>query len=665
MANKQKIHNPYEYEYKSEYENDWDTHRQYVDEFDSYEAMLMSQVYDSVSRSIDGSKITDGYATTLARERADRVIGRLPSGQTTALAQSDVGKAALLDILRTKWVYPNANAQHPLLQKLTMWQFYSSVYGYMPMFYDWNVRPNGTASPDCWLWNPRNLIPQTGKISIDDMDYVTALTWVTKPFLQEILENPVEDDGWDREAVQYLLELAESDKDTTGDSGQDTKVARDRTPNATRRGICLATRYEAGVDGEWCTFAPDHGCTEVRKLPNPHKNGRIPFVIKYSQALFDSFYGLGDFQRAKPLQFARDGLTNFYFKGIKMNLVPPLVANANGVVKHTLDYREGGVVLETVPNSVRQLNTSMAGLSTYQAAQSNMTGSLLSLFGSQNASIPGAETLNPSQGKTPAAISLYSSKEATRDGAERRNLEMAIEKLTDGMFSVLLNVGADEVPVTLFADDINDLIKQGYKDIPEIFGELRPNYSRTAGELRIDPTKLKGVEFRFNIKADSTAELNKQAQLQSLLDMMDRLGKYQNVLQKDPTVTIHWDKIMARYQELSGIPGADEFITYDKQAAPTPEQPSPTSMKLPSGVNIESRDLIGLYQKSENPQLRRQIAKMLGFDGTGERAPEPEVTVSSSGYMFQDPQVAEASNALDKAFSQPLPVTQPAGTVGQ
>jgi hypothetical protein len=91
-------------------------------------------------------------------------------------------------------------------------------------------------------------------------------------------------------------------------------------------------RYEAGEDGEWCTFAPDHGYIQVREIKNPHKNGESHLLLSTPNRLFDSFYGLGDFQRAKPLQFARDGLTNFYFKGIKMNLVPPIVANANGVL---------------------------------------------------------------------------------------------------------------------------------------------------------------------------------------------------------------------------------------------------------------------------------------------------------------------------------------------
>jgi len=156
------------FEYKDDYAADWDSHRNYIQGFDPLEAMLLGLVYDSVSGSVDSSKITDSYAMTLAKERADRVIAKTPDGSTESAGKADVGKAAFMDILRQKWIYPNANAQRPFLEKLNMWQLYSSVYGYMPMFYDMNVSNTGYIGPDCWLWNPRNLVPQSGKVSIED-----------------------------------------------------------------------------------------------------------------------------------------------------------------------------------------------------------------------------------------------------------------------------------------------------------------------------------------------------------------------------------------------------------------------------------------------------------------------------------------------------------------
>lgn len=696
------IPDQFKYKYAKDYESDWDIHRNYVQNFDPWEAMLVGQVYDTVSNSIDGSKITDSYSTTLAKERADRVIAKLPDGDTEPMGKADMGKAAFMDILRQKWIYPNANAQHSLLEKFNMWQFYSSVYGYMPMFYDLNVAPSGYVGPDCWLWNPRNLIPQQGRASISAMDYLTALTWVGKPYLENILEEnggsvpddeqdgsknaePPESeedkDGWDLDALRLLINVAENS--TNPDTQKDSKIVRDRTPQSQKRGICLATRYEAGEDGEWVTFAPEHGYCEVRRIKNPHKNGRIPFVIKYSQPLFDSFYGLGDFQRSMPLQFARDGLTNFYFKGIKMNLIPPIIANANGVVKHTLDYREGAVMLETIPNSIRRLETSTAGLATYQAAQSNLTGSLLSLYGSQNASIPGSDSLNPSQGKTPQAIGLYSDKEATRDGSERRHLEDAIQQLTTGFYTIVVNVCTDDIPITLFADDIEDIIKSGLSDIKDIFNDknFEPNDSDTAGELTIDPKSLKGVEYRFHINPDSTAQANKQQMLQQLQDMMDRLGKYQNVIQDDPRVQIQWPVILQTYEELSGIPNASQFIKVDpnaqKQPEPTsPPAPSPTAVSMPGGQVHESADLVKMFTAVQDLDVKNAILQSMGLPPlkslpAPEAVPEgpgidqPGANVTSTGHTFNDPHIAAAADALSQhpAFTSPPPPQAPEAPV--
>ena len=47
--NESEIEETNEYTFKSDYEADWDVHRSAIQDFDSYEAMLIGQVYDSVS----------------------------------------------------------------------------------------------------------------------------------------------------------------------------------------------------------------------------------------------------------------------------------------------------------------------------------------------------------------------------------------------------------------------------------------------------------------------------------------------------------------------------------------------------------------------------------------------------------------------------------------
>jgi hypothetical protein len=514
-----------------------------------------------------------------------------------------------------------------------MWQLYSSVYGYMPMFYDWNTSNTGYVGPDCWLWNPRNLIPQQGKVSIEDMEYVTALTWVSKKMLQNIIDNKVDGDGWNRDALKELV--AQADTKTAGtDNQQDTFVERDRIPGGSKKGICLATRYEAGPDGNWCTFAPEDGFIQVRELPNPHKNGRIPFVIKYSQPLFDSFYGLGDFQRAKPLQFARDGLTNFYFANLKRNLAPGIIVNANGVVKHTLDVtKPNPVLMETLPNSIRPMPTNTAGLNTYQGAMSNLTGSLLSQFGTQNASLPGAETLNPSQGKTPAAIEMYSGKEATRDGAERQNLETAIEQLTDGFFSLVANIGTEDIPVQLFSKDIEQIVKAGMEDVVGLFSSgFKPDLTMTAGDLVIKPESLKGVEYRFNITPNSTMKVVKEKQMETLVNLMGTIGKFQNIFKDDPRVEVNWGKMLDSFEELSGLPGANEFVTYK-------DGPSPMELQQQQQEQQMQLEKEKMAQEAQFKQADMKMAQ----SQKQEQASQP--VINQAG-MFNDPHLGQAGQII-------------------
>jgi len=638
--NKNKEYTSASVKFQKDYESDWDVHQQYIINFDPYEAMLIGEVYDTVSMRVDKSKITDSYASTLARDRADRVIAKLPEGETVSVGIADTGKSLFMDILRQKWIQPNANAQRPYMEKLNLWQYYSSVYGYMPMFYDWTTSNTGYVGPDCWLFNPRNLVPQQGRVSIEDMDYVTALVWMSKKAIQNIIDDEKEDDGWNRAALREIIEMNVDDITET-DQYNDSYVTRKREPSGTKKGICFATRYESGPKGRWITFTPDHGCVEVRNVKNPHKNGRIPFVIKYSQPLFDSFYGLGDFQRAKPLQFARDGLTNFYFASLKRNLAPGIIVNTNGVVKHTLDVTKANpVLMETIPNSIRPMPTNTAGLSTYQAAQSALTGSLQTLYGTGNASAPGSETLNPQQGKTPAAIEMFSATEATRDGAERRHLETAIEQLTDGWFSLVVNIGTENIPVDLFAEDVKEVMRQ-HPDLMDIFkkkGKMKLNEDGTAASLTIDPKKLKGVEYRFNISRNSTAQINKAKQLQELERFVDNMGKFQNIFKDDPNINIHPEKIAEAFASLADIPGASDFVsvkegpTKQEQMAQQQVQQMQQEIERLSKENEDNTKklLMGMYEDDGTPQdIKRQIERMFGL------APSTFAPIQETGNKIQ------------------------------
>lgn len=566
--------------YRRDFDEDLTAHDNAIENFDAYEAMHMGKTYDQTSKETKNG-LTDSATATIYLERAARVAGKLPEGEMLAFGKKDYGKALFMDILRTKWIYPNANAQRPFKTKMYMWQYGSSQYGYMPMYYDLNLSPSGYFGPDCWLWNPRNFIPQSGFVTISEMDYVHAIAYKSPAWFDELLEED-ESGGWKKDKIEALKEQIKG-AIKEPDEKRDTLLGRNVSHQSTRQ-VQVATRYESGKDGRWVTFLPDFGMTVIRSIKNPHKNGRIPFVIKPCIPTFDSFYGIGDFQRSMPMQFANDGLDNFYFQGIKINLFPPTIVNAQGVVRHTIRPGEAGTVWEEIiPNSIRRYEGSTAGLSTYQAAKGMAKGAIQSIAGTTDTRPNAENSMDPGMGKTPQALSMIGEREDTRDGQDRDLLEESMKELMDGMMSLILII-PNKIPVDLFAKEIEEIIEDGHTDLSDIFRVttatklLKWRLSNSGNQIRltIDPVKLRGLEYRFELEPGSTAKKTKEAQLKAVLDFLDFVGKMPNALQEYREATgkmPDYDYIFTQYGHLADIKNMDKMFT---EAPLPPEQPTQT-----------------------------------------------------------------------------------------
>lgn len=556
-----------------DWREDLDAHDDQIQNFEAYEAMHNGQTYDPISRQTDNG-LTDNMTATIYLERAARVAGQLPEGEVKAFGKKDKGKALFMDIIRQKWIYPNANAQRPFKTKMFMWQYGSSEYGYMPMHYDLNETPSGYFGPDCWLWNPRMFIPQNGFVTVSEMDYVHALANKSYSFFEEILEDP--NTNFDTKAIEDLKEALKAATLSPDSSRENTTITGNMQ---SRRQILVATRYEAGKKGRWITFLPDFGYTVIRNIPNPHKNGKIPFVIKPCIPSFDTFYGVGDFQRSMPMQFANDGLDNFYFQGIKINLFPPTVANAQTMIRHTMSQEPGAIwEVNGSPSDIRRLDTSTAGLSTYQSAKGMAKGALQSIAGTTDTRANAENASDPGFGKTPEALKMMSARESTRDNQDRELLEEAMKELIDGMMSLIPTIKT-RIPVDMFAEEIGDIVAAGHTDLQEIFKDakkedfvrMRKSESGEQAKLKINPAKFEGMEFRFELSPNSTAKKTREEQLTGMLDYLNFLGKMPNALQQyqeHANKVPNWEKISAKYGELANIDGLDELF----MDVPTPKE---------------------------------------------------------------------------------------------
>jgi len=656
---------------RADFRYDLLAHDNYIQNFDSYEAMLISRPYDSVSKKIQNG-LSDGRTTTIYQERAARVCGQLPKGSMRAAGKKDEGVAAVLDIIRQKYVYPHANAQAPLLRKYRNWQFYASVYGYMPMFYDWEVNENnGYIGPQCWLWHPRNFVPQIGRASIEDMDYCTALTFVSEPFLKNLLKMDPEDaeeGGWDLDEVKILCDLIE-ERLRFPDSRRDSLLTRERQSQAEKGRIMLATRYEAGMDGNWVTIAPEYNGVCVRSLRNPHQNGKIPFVIKAATDTFDNFYNLGDFQRAKPLQFFSDGLDNFYAAGLKRGLYPPTIINPAGVVKSSITQDPGAIWQETVANSIREYATSPVGLNTYQAAKTMVNAALLNQAGTTDMASTDT-TADPASGKSPQGIAQQAQRESARDNQDRFDLESAIEILEDRMMGLFGTMATENINIDMFAEDFKEIAEAGLIGVDDngnLIGSLAKmldiSESKNSAKMTIKPAFFKNLSLRFEIDPNSTASSDKRTQLSNLENFVQGIGSLQNVMTQinDQGWMLDVVQLAKLEEDLGDVPEMGKIFRkmtpQEQQAYQQSQQPAP---KPPTDIDTTAyKDLPEWAQMQRLQKEGYTVPPNADFSTTDDKLkaaefglkaheaiqPKPEATPPPefhNGKLIKDPVIADA-----------------------
>ncbi|MGE5445186.1 MAG: hypothetical protein ACM3SR_11400 [Ignavibacteriales bacterium] len=494
-----------------QFKSAWDYYSTIRETFEEKEKIVYCKPGDSLSKNSTKSQVNDPRLLTMSMERSFRVMSQLASGKVQALSKKDVGKSQFMDLILHKYIEPNASNQYDLLTKLRLVDFYSLVYGSFGVLVDYVIRDD-YVGPDFSMIPIRDLIPQPGRISIEDCDYVFVKSKVTRAWLAKRDKKT-----WKN--IDEILEASKGEKKASKSSGTDEKSYGEQNfgdeyaeTGSKYAGINLVTRYERD---RWITFAPDYNLI-LRDIENPQKNGKIPVVVKHAFPLIDRFHGLGEFEKGMSLQYATNSLINLYLDGVKFSLFPPLLIDLPNVVQSTIKMEAAAKWVVKSKDAVSQLQVSPQGINTFQSTYQFLIAALMNQAGTSDTTV--SSQTDPGLGKTPQALAMLNQRQNSRDVFDRFQMEKFVEKVYDLFMDLVATKQETPIKITLFEQELQQIGDMN-ADVLDMFE------SGKAGEIIIKPSDIKDTKYKFFIDAGSTYKQDEAQEQLSLSEGMQLLLK--------------------------------------------------------------------------------------------------------------------------------------------
>lgn len=504
----------------------WNALTQIRSTWDDKERALLAQVNDSYSGQVVRARVTDAALSTLAWERQARVAAQLPTGRVYPVSSADEGKAQLMSIVLTNYILPNAGRDVSMETLQRQAGVYASVFGSVPIFYDYAVEDD-YIGPYAAIVDPRCFLPQPGFTSPRTADWMMISTIQPVSFLKNILKK--KQTSWDKGAIRQLLKEydAENSKPSRdGDATKDSVVSRDRYTKEQAKGrIELITKYERGDDGHWITFAPDFNGVIIRDIPNPHKSGRIPIVMRHCFPLMNSIYGLGDFERGIRLQKAKDSLLGLYLEGAKQRIFPPIKIDFSKVTPSTIKNQANAKWAMTDMNAAQFVQYGTDSTNNFQSTWGSLQSMLMNQFGTTDTTVNVQNSGNPAFGKTPQAIQQLQQRENARDNWDRSMHEECWQEVFEGMINLLSVKMEKPINFAIFEEEIRKLSEE-HQDLVEMFD------SGKGGTLTLAKKELSSKQgYRYLIDANSSLKQNDEEQFQALSQLLQLIVSVPGLIQ--------------------------------------------------------------------------------------------------------------------------------------
>lgn len=501
------------------------------------EQALLAKANDSFTGNIVKGKITDASLSTLAFERQARVAAQLSTGKVYPAGKKDEGKARLANIVLQRYIIPNANSQKNMLVKQRLWGVYASVYGSMPMLYDYRV-DDDYIGPDCWLIDPRMFLPQPGRNSIQESEWAMVSTIVTRSQVEEMANK--KKTNWNIDKLKQLLKASKDGKPSRyNDSDKDSETSSSRYDKSLSKDeIELVTKYESGEAGHWLTFAPDYKDVGIlRDIANPHKSAKIPIVIRDCFPLLNSIYGLGDFERGMKIQKAKDSLLGLRLEFAKNKVFPPLKINTKDVTVSTIKYGAGRKWLVSDMNAVQAQTFGNESDNAFQSVFSVLNTIQQNQFGTTDTSVSKDDSANAQYGKTPQALKMLEQRENARDTWDRFMHEQAVQDLYEGMINLLSSNIEKPINFTIFEEEVRQIAEEYGNDVLQILDRGKLG-AMTVSKKNINTDK----GYTYVVDANSSLAKDDKDQLDALTQTYMMAAQDPNLQMALQQQGIKWDQ---------------------------------------------------------------------------------------------------------------------------
>jgi hypothetical protein len=514
------------------------------------EKLFHNQLTSSVATSTK-SRVFDPKLTTLVLERGYRVMSQLPTGKVRAISTNDQATSTMMNLILDKYIVPHANAQFDFLTKLRMIDIYSNLYGNFFALVDWDIKKNGYIGPDLWLLNIRDIFPQVGAVSIEDSDYIIVRTWKPLSYFEGLSkQNGFKNVG---KIITKLKDLSGSKQNRSDDE----KSAREKNQYPSAIAAKEAGYFEVLTQYEgdrWVDFCVDADL-EFRDIKNPHDNGELPVVCKYSIPLIDDFMGMGDFERGKSMQMVVNSIWNLYLDATKMSIFPPMILNKDNIAAmSSIKYgaAEKWLGRGQVSNVAQPVNLSPKGIETFNNTYQVANAALLNMFGTSDTTV--TSQTEAGFGKTPEALRMQGARENTRDNADRFYMEQFLKKVMTKMVNLVSKKQMGPITFRLFGDD--------FEKIKRTNPELEENFDIKTGKLTIDKEKTGSVVYDYEIVSGSTYAVDQQSQQQNMVMLLQLLLKSPELIQmiSQEGYTIKMGELFKRVISNSGVQDWDKIL---------------------------------------------------------------------------------------------------------